>query len=117
MKTFNAKCVFSFLDKDLSEEKGQVKCNPEASVIVLDDVALQYSPLVTEWLTAVPGWCHFSFQLTPHSSAPWRNSLYSWRRTVYGQEPHEQMSLLDTMNAGCPGNICRRLPGGDQVSK
>lgn len=56
---------------------------------------------VTQWFTACPKMV--SPFLSPHSSFlnPTEEIFSSWRWKVDYHQPDEQMSLLDTMNAGC----------------
>ncbi len=70
-------------------------------IIVWDNVALHHSHAVTEWFAA-----HLrmmSLFLPPYSPflIPIEEFCSSWRWKVYDHQPHDQMSLLDAMNAVC----------------
>lgn len=68
---------------------------------------------VTEGFTTHPR----MVSLCPPPYSPFLNPteelISSWRGTVYDYHPHDQMSLLDAMNAGSLD--CRRLPVMDQA--
>ncbi|XP_070402546.1 uncharacterized protein [Nothobranchius furzeri] len=70
-------------------------------VIVWDNVALHHSHAVTEWFVAHPRM--ESLFLPPYSPFlnPIEKFFASWRWKVYDHHPHDQMSLLDAMYAGC----------------
>ncbi|KAL4008589.1 hypothetical protein ACER0C_002441 [Sarotherodon galilaeus] len=70
-------------------------------IIVWDNVAFHHSRAVTEWFAAHPRM--ESLFLPPYSPFlnPIEEFFSSWRWKVYDHHPHDQMSLLDAMNAGC----------------
>ncbi|KAL3969266.1 beta-galactoside alpha-2,3-sialyltransferase (sialyltransferase 4A) [Sarotherodon galilaeus] len=72
-----------------------------AFIIVWDNVAFHHSRAVTEWFAAHPRM--ESLFLPPYSPFlnPIEEFFSSWRWKVYDHHPHDQMSLLDAMNAGC----------------
>lgn len=55
------------------EERRQLRKNPQCFVIIWDHVAFSSSHRLIN--SPSPGWCHFSFHNTPHSSASQRKSL------------------------------------------
>jgi hypothetical protein len=64
-------------------------------------VAFHHSAAVTDWFAAHP---RISVLFLPPYS-PYLKSIEkffsAWRWKVYDHHPHDQMSLLDAMNAGC----------------
>ena len=84
----------------LVEERDAERRNQPTFIIVWDNVAFHHSRAVPEWFAAHPRMV--SLFLPPYS--PFLNShklFSSWRWKVYDHHPHNQMSLLEAMNAGC----------------
>ena len=75
--------------------------NSPTFVVVWDNVALNDSAAVTDGFAAHPRM--LVLFLSPYS--PFLNPKIefssAWRWKVYDHHTHDQMSLLDTMNAGC----------------
>ena len=103
---YNTELLISFLG-DLygrvvpGEERNAVRQNRPTFVIVWDNVAFHHSRTVTEWFAAHPSM--MSLFLLPYSPFlnPIEELFSTWRWKVYDHHPHDQMSLLDSMNAGC----------------
>ncbi|XP_019217583.1 uncharacterized protein LOC109203005 [Oreochromis niloticus] len=85
----------------LGEERDAERRNQPTFIIVWDNVAFHHSRAVTEWFAAHPRM--ESLFLPPYSQFlnPIEEFFSSWRWKVYDHHPHDQMSLLDAMNAGC----------------
>lgn len=101
---YNTERLISFLD-DLhnrlvpAEERGAG--NSPTFVVVWDNVAFHHSAAVTDWFAAHPRM--LVLFLPPYSPFlnPIEEFFSAWRWKVYDHRPHDQMSLLDAMNAGC----------------
>uniref|UniRef100_A0A1A8NVX0 DDE superfamily endonuclease n=1 Tax=Nothobranchius rachovii TaxID=451742 RepID=A0A1A8NVX0_9TELE len=76
----------------LGEERDVDRRNQPTYIIVWDNVAFHHSHAVTEWFVAHP---------RMESLNPIEEFFASWRWKVYDHHPHDQMSLLDAMYAGC----------------
>ncbi|KAI7810267.1 hypothetical protein IRJ41_023891, partial [Triplophysa rosa] len=103
---YNTERLLSFLD-DLygrvlvGEERDAVRRNQPTFIIVWDNVAFHHSRADTEWFAAYPRMMsHFLPPYSPFLN-PIEEFFSSWRWKVYDHHPHDQMSLLDAMNAGC----------------
>ena len=83
------------------EERVAARRNRPTFVIVWDNVAFHHSHAVTEWFAAHPR--IVSLFLPPYSPFlnPIEELFSTWRWKVYDHHPHDQISLLDAMNAGC----------------
>ncbi|XP_043091924.1 uncharacterized protein LOC122342172 [Puntigrus tetrazona] len=103
---FNTERLLLFLE-DLHQqlvpaaEREQVGGNMRTFVIVWDNVAFHHSHAITNWFAA-----HLrmiSLFLPPYSPFlnPIEEFFSAWRWKVYDHRPHDQMSLLDAMEAGC----------------
>lgn len=82
-------------------EQGEPVRNPQVFVIVCDNVAFHHSAAVTDWFAA-----HHRFMvLYLPAYSPFLNPIEeffsAWRWKVFGHHPHDQMSLLEAMCAGC----------------
>ena len=83
------------------EERVAVRRNRPTFVIVWDNVAFHHSHAVTEWFAAHPRMVSLFLPPYPPFLNPIEELFSSWRWKVYDHHPHDQMSLLDAMNAGC----------------
>ncbi|KAI7810071.1 hypothetical protein IRJ41_021635, partial [Triplophysa rosa] len=83
------------------EARNAVRRTQPTLIIVWDNVAFHHSRAVTEWFAAHPRMV--SLFLPPYSPFlnPIEEFFSSWGWKVYDRHPHDQMSLLDRMNAGC----------------
>ncbi|KAJ8268719.1 hypothetical protein COCON_G00113260 [Conger conger] len=70
-------------------------------MITWDNVAFHHSRAVTAWFDAHPRM--LSLYLTPYSSFlnPTEEIFSAWRSKVFNHLPHDQMSLLDAIDAAC----------------
>nr|XP_015821056.1 uncharacterized protein LOC107389438 [Nothobranchius furzeri] len=86
---------------ELGEERDVDRRNQPTYIIVWDNVAFHHSHAVTEWFVAHPRM--ESLFLPPYSPFlnPIEEFFASWRWKVFDHHPHDQMSLLDAMYAGC----------------
>jgi transposase len=101
--SYNTERLIYFLD-DLHnrlvpvEERGAR--NSPTFVVVWDNVIFHHSAAVTDLFDAHPRMSVLF--LSPYSPFlnPIEEFFSAWRRKVYDHHPHDQMSLLDAMNAG-----------------
>lgn len=82
-------------------ERGVVRPDLPNYVVIWDNVSFHRSLLVREWFAARPRML-MEF-LPPYSPFlnPIEEFFSAWRWKVYDHRPHNQLSLLDAMNAGC----------------
>lgn len=103
---YNTERLITFLDALYQsivppEERGQVRPDMSHFVIVWDNVAFHHSRQVTEWFaTHLRVMMQFLPPYSPFLN-PIEEFFSSWRWKVYDHRPHDQMSLLNAMNAGC----------------
>ncbi len=95
---YNSEHLLLFLDELYwrvvpGEERDAVSRNQPTFIIVWDRT------VVTEWFAAHPRM--MSLFLPPYSPFlnPIEELFFSWRWKVYDHQPHDQMSLMDAMNA------------------
>lgn len=102
---YNTERLIAFLEQLYAQlvpaEQGEPVRNPQVFVIVCDNVAFHHSAAVTDWFAA-----HHRFMvLYLPAYSPFLNPIEeffsAWRWKVFGHHPHDQMSLLEAMRAGC----------------
>ena len=103
---YNSDHLLSFLDELYQQlvpeaEREQVGGNMRTFVITWDNVAFHHSHVITNWFADHPRM--MSLFLPPYSPFlnPIEEFFSAWRWKVYDHRPHDQMSLLDAMDAGC----------------
>ncbi|RXN26514.1 hypothetical protein ROHU_036474 [Labeo rohita] len=103
---YNTDRLLLFLE-DLHErlvpevERGQVGDHLPIYVITWDNVAFHHSRAVTAWFDAHPRMMsHFLAPYSPFLN-PIEEFFSAWRWKVFDHRPHDQMSLLDAMDAAC----------------
>lgn len=103
---YNTDRLLLFLE-DLHErlvpevERGQVGDHLPIYVIIWDNVAFHHSRAVTGWFDAHPRMMfHFLAPYSPFLN-PIEEFFSAWRWKVFDHRPHDQMSLLDAMDAAC----------------
>ncbi|KAI7799111.1 hypothetical protein IRJ41_018416, partial [Triplophysa rosa] len=100
---FNTERLISFLN-DLhnqrvpAEERRRGASNCPTFIVVWDRVAFHHSAAVTDWFAAHP---RMSVLFLPPYLNPIEEFFSAWRWKVYDHHPHDQMTLLEEMNAGC----------------
>jgi hypothetical protein len=93
---YNTECLILFLD-DLhlqlvpEAEREQMGGNMRTFVIAWDNGLFHHSHAITNWFAAHP---------RIDACAPFEDFVSAWRWKVYDHQPHDPMSLLDTMDAG-----------------
>ncbi|XP_048826950.1 uncharacterized protein LOC125704854 [Brienomyrus brachyistius] len=104
--SYNTDRLLLFLE-DLHErlvpevERGQVGDHLPIYVITWDNVAFHHSRAVTAWFDAHPRMMsHFLAPYSPFLN-PIEEFFSAWRWKVFDHRPHDQMSLLDAMDAAC----------------
>ncbi|XP_051570452.1 uncharacterized protein LOC127450403 isoform X1 [Myxocyprinus asiaticus] len=103
---YNTQRLLKFLEtlyKDLipENERGLVRNDLPMYVIVWDNVSFHHSNTVREWFVAHP---RFLMEFLPPYSPflyPTEEFFSAWRWKVYDHRPHDQLSLLGAMDAGC----------------
>ncbi|XP_073761989.1 uncharacterized protein [Danio rerio] len=103
---YNTDRLLLFLE-DLHErlvpevERGQVGDHLPVYVITWDNVAFHHSRAVTAWFDANPRMMsHFLAPYSPFLN-PIEEFFSAWRWKVFDHRPHDQMALLDAMDAAC----------------
>lgn len=103
--SYNTERLIAFLEQLYAQlvpaEQGEPVRNPQVFVIVCDNVAFHHSAAVTDWFAA-----HRRFMvLYLPAYSPFLNPIEeffsAWRWKVFDHHPHDQMSLLEAMRAGC----------------
>lgn len=102
---YNTERLISFLNDFHNQlvpagERGQ-RARNKTFVVVWDNVAFRHSAAVTDWFAAHPKMTVLF--LPPYSPFlnPTEEFFSAWRWKLYDHSPHDQLSLLDAMNAGC----------------
>ncbi|KAM8747389.1 uncharacterized protein AB9X84_015425 [Acanthopagrus schlegelii] len=101
---YNTERLLAFLDDlhhHLIPQQNQEGENMRTFVIIWDNVAFHYSQAITAWFEAHPRLVRLF--LPPYSPFlnPIEEFFSAWRWKVYDHQPHDQMSLLEAMDAGC----------------
>ncbi|XP_034144995.1 uncharacterized protein LOC114829938 [Esox lucius] len=101
---YNTERLLAFLNdlhQRLVPEQGQEGENMRTFVITWDNVAFHHSQAITAWFEVHP--VLVSLFLPPYSPFlnPIEELFSAWRWKVYDHQPHDQMSLLEAMDAGC----------------
>ncbi|KAI2652733.1 Insertion element IS630 uncharacterized 39 kDa protein [Labeo rohita] len=101
---YNTKRLLAFLNdlhQRLVPEQDQEGDNMRTFVITWDNVAFHHSQAITAWLEVHPRLV--SLFLPPYSPFlnPIEEFFSAWRWKVYDHQPHDQMSLLEAMDADC----------------
>ena len=100
---YNTEHLLAFLNdlhQRLVPEQDQEGENMRTFVITWDNVAFQHSQAITTWFEVHPRLVRLF--LPPYS--PFLNPIEevsAWRWKVYDHQPHDQMSLLEAMDARC----------------
>nr|XP_024662096.1 uncharacterized protein LOC112436599 [Maylandia zebra] len=100
---YNTERLLAFLNdlhQRLVPEQGQEGENMRTFVITWDNVAFHHSQAITTWFEVHPRLV--SLFLPPYSPFlnPIEEFFSAWRWKVYDHQPHDQMSLLEAMDAG-----------------
>ncbi|XP_026048262.1 uncharacterized protein LOC113036261 [Astatotilapia calliptera] len=100
---YNTERLLAFLNdlhQRLVPEQGQEGENMRTFVITWDNVAFHHSQAITTWFEVHPRLV--SLFLPPYSPFlnPREEFFSAWRWKVYDHQPHDQMSLLEAMDAG-----------------
>ncbi len=101
---YNTERLLAFLNdlhQRLVPEQDQEGENMRTFVITWDNVAFHHSQAITTWFEVHPRLV--SLFLPPYSPFlnPIEEFFSAWRWKVYDHQPHDQMSLLEAMDAGC----------------
>ncbi|KAI2650103.1 dTDP-glucose 4,6-dehydratase [Labeo rohita] len=101
---YNTERLLAFLNdlhQRLVPEQDQEGENMRTFVITWDNVAFHHSQAITTWFEVHPRLV--SLFLPPSSPFlnPTEEFFSAWRWKVYDHQPHDQMSLLEAMDAGC----------------
>lgn len=101
---YNTERLLAFLNdlhQRLVPEQDQEGENMRTFVISWDNVAFHHSQAITSWFEDHPRLV--SLFLPPYSPFlnPIEEFFSAWRWKVYDHQPHDQMSLLEAMDAGC----------------
>ncbi len=101
---YNTEHLLAFLNdlhQRLVPEQDQEGENMRTFVITWDNVAFHHSQAITTWFEVHPRLV--SLFLPPYSPFlnPIEEFFSAWRWKVYDHQPHDQMSLLEAMDAGC----------------
>ncbi len=101
---YNTERLLAFLNdlhQRLVPEQDQESENMRTFVITWDNVAFHHSQAITTWFEVHPRLV--SLFLPPYSPFlnPIEEFFSAWRWKVYDHQPHDQMSLLEAMDAGC----------------
>ena len=101
---YNTERLLAFLDdlhQRLVPEQDQEGENRRTFVITWDNVAFHHSQAVTAWFEVHPRLIRLF--LPPYSPFlnPIEEFFSTWRWKVYDHQPHDQLSLLEAMDAGC----------------
>lgn len=101
---YNTERLLAFLNdlhQRLIPEQDQDGENLRTFVITWDNVAFHHSQAITTWFEVHPRLV--SVFLPPYSPFlnPIEELFSAWRWKVYDHQPHDQMSLLEAMDAGC----------------
>nr|XP_024659045.1 uncharacterized protein LOC112435148 [Maylandia zebra] len=118
---YNTERLLAFLNdlhQRLVPEQGQEGENMRTFVITWDNVAFHHLQAITTWFEVHPRLV--SLFLPPYSPFlnPIEEFFSAWRWKVYDHQPHDQMSLLEAMDAGsrditvddCQGLTSSRQP-------
>jgi len=101
---YNTERLLAFLDdlhQRLVPEQDQEGENRRTFVITWDNVAFHHSQAVTAWFEVHPRLiCLFLPPYSPFLN-PIEELFSTWRWKVYDHQPHDQLSLLEAMDAGC----------------
>nr|XP_024659555.1 uncharacterized protein LOC112435343 [Maylandia zebra] len=100
---YNTERLLAFLNdlhQRLVPEQGQEGENMRTFVITWDNVAFHHLQAITTWFEVHPRLV--SLFLPPYSPFlnPIEEFFSAWRWKVYDHQPHDQMSLLEAMDAG-----------------
>ena len=85
----------------LPHERGLFRADISCFVIILDNMAFHHSWVVNNWFIAHPRKMILFLPAYSPMLNPIEEFFSCWRWKVYDHRPHDQMSLLDAMNAAC----------------